>query len=80
MNWPHYTDPAWVDYCVAVSEGAVTPCEPPLVSPGLYVAKHSGRRCTVVSVSNWTLEVRYHEGKPTVTHPIEQFLRNYTKV
>ena len=80
MNWPHFTDPAWVDYAVAVCDGAVEPCEPPLVSPGLYVAKHSARRCTVVSVSNWTLEVRYHEDEPTVTHPIERFRRNYTKV
>ena len=79
MNWPHYTDPAWVDHAVAVSEGAVTPCEPPLVSPGLYVAKRSARRCTVVSVSNWTVGYRWPNDSEIRFRSITSLLKHYER-
>jgi hypothetical protein len=47
----------------------------------LYIAKHSGRRCIIHYVSNWTLGVKWNENSIESTlYPTERFMELYTKV
>jgi hypothetical protein len=79
--WPSVYDEAWVDHAMSVIAKAATIApEPVEASPGLYVAKNSGRRCTVVWVANWNLGVKYREDGETYTRTIREFLSLYERV
>ena len=82
-DWPKIDDPAWTDHAMSVATnviGSDEPHEDCFVSPGLFVAKHSGRRCSVVWVANWTLGVKYREDGECYTRSIREFLTLYDRV
>lgn len=82
-DWPKIDDPAWTDHAMSVATNIMVSDEPHEdcpVSPGLFVAKHSGRRCSVVWVANWTLGVKYREDGECYTRATREFLTLYERV
>jgi len=82
-EWPKIDDPAWTDHAMSVVTNVMVSDEPHEdcpVSPGLFVAKHSGRRCTVVWVVNRTLGVKYREDGECYTRATREFLTLYDRV
>jgi hypothetical protein len=82
-EWPRLDDPAWTDHAMSVVADVMVSDEPHKdcpVSPGLFVAKRSGRRCSVVWVANWTLGVKYREDGECYTRAIKEFLTLYERV